>query len=71
MLTEDGEERTLRVTGSVHDVGQPQARMENLVYAYATLDTLALLGEEAYYDGLAIRVAERRAGSPRDAGGNP
>src|SRR5258708_8511992 len=35
-----GREQTLRVSGGVHDVDQPQARMENTVYGYITLDTL-------------------------------
>jgi putative ABC transport system permease protein len=56
----DGQERTLRVSGSAHDVGQAQARMENIVYAYATLDTLALLGEEPYLDQLTVVVAENK-----------
>lgn len=56
--TANGKEQTLRVTGSVHDVGQAQARMENLVYGYITLETLRLLGEEPYLDQLNIRVAE-------------
>ena len=40
-----GIEQTLRVVGSVHDVGQAQARMENAVYAYVTPETLGLLGK--------------------------
>jgi putative ABC transport system permease protein len=43
--TTNGPERTLRVSGGVHDVGQAQARMENVVYGYITLATLAQLGE--------------------------
>jgi putative ABC transport system permease protein len=43
--TTNGPERTLRVSGGVHDVGQAQARMENVVYGYITQATLALLGE--------------------------
>src|SRR5207302_7540182 len=43
--TSDGPERALRVSGSVHDVGQAQARMENVVYGYIAQATLALLGE--------------------------
>lgn len=54
----NGNERSLRVSGSIHDVGQAQARMENLVYGYVTVETLASLGEEPYYDEIAIRVAE-------------
>ena len=55
-----GKEQTLRVSGGVHDVGQPQARMENSVYGYVTLDTLAQLGEQPYLDQLNIVVAENR-----------
>jgi len=58
--TEHGEETPLRITGQVHDVGQAQARMENLVYAYITLATLERLGEEPYLDQLNILVAENR-----------
>ena len=55
-----GNEHTLRLTGSVHDVGQAQARMENVVYGYITLGTLAQLGEEPFLDQLQILVAENR-----------
>lgn len=54
---QNGIERTLKVTGGVHDVGQAQARMENIVYAYITLDTLALLGEKPYLDQLNVVVS--------------
>jgi putative ABC transport system permease protein len=57
--TDSGRELVLRVSGSIHDVGQAQARMENLVYGYATLETLQALGEDPHYDELVIRVAER------------
>jgi len=58
--TAQGKEQTLRVTGSVHDVGQAQARMENIVYGYITLDTLTQLGENPYLDQLKILVAHDR-----------
>jgi putative ABC transport system permease protein len=58
--TPRGAERTLRVTGGVHDVGQAQARMENVVYGYITLETLALLGEEPFLDQLQILAAGNR-----------
>jgi putative ABC transport system permease protein len=58
--TTAGKEQSLYVSGSVHDVGQAQARMENIVYGYITLDTLARLGEEPYLDQLNILVAENR-----------
>ena len=55
--TAGGAERTLRLSGSVHDVGQAQARMENIVYGYVSVETLALLGEEPYLDELTLVVA--------------
>jgi putative ABC transport system permease protein len=56
----DGVERTLRITGSVHDVGQAQARMENLVYGYATVATLERLGEAPLLDQINVLVARDR-----------
>ncbi len=58
--TANGSEQKLTVTGSVHDVGQAQARMENIVYGYITLDTLTQLGEEPVLDRLNILVANNR-----------
>jgi putative ABC transport system permease protein len=58
--TTRGAERTLRVVGGVHDVGQAQARMENIVYGYITLDTLVLLGESSSLDQLQILAAGNR-----------
>lgn len=58
--TTNGSEQNLRVTGSVHDVGQAQARMENIVYGYITLDTLTQLGEEPVLDRLNILVSQNR-----------
>ena len=58
--TANGVEQQLLVSGSVHDVGQAQARMENIVYGYITLDTLAQLGEQPYLDQLNILVADKR-----------
>ena len=58
--TANGVENQLVVSGSVHDVGQAQARMENVVYGYITLDTLELLGEKPYLDQLNILVAANR-----------
>ncbi|MEO8433208.1 MAG: ABC transporter permease, partial [Acidobacteriota bacterium] len=59
--TPRGVERTLRVAGGVHDVGQAQARMENAVYGYITLATLSELGEESYLDQIQILAAVDRA----------
>ena len=58
--TSNGNEQRLVISGSVHDVGQAQARMENVVYGYITLETLAQLGEQPYLDQLNILVAENR-----------
>jgi putative ABC transport system permease protein len=55
--TAGGNERMLRFSGTVKDVGQAQARMENAVYGYINLDTLAQLGEEPYLDQLKIVVS--------------
>src|SRR6185369_10546726 len=54
----NGGEHQLVISGGVHDVGQAQARMENVVYGYITLDTLAQLGEQPYLDQLNILVAQ-------------
>jgi len=52
-----GSEVALRVAGIVHDPGQAQARMEDLVYAYAEPATLATLGAAPGLDRLLIGVA--------------
>jgi putative ABC transport system permease protein len=58
--TARGQTQSLRVSGSVKDVGQAQARMENIVYGYITLATLAQLGEEPFLDRLHIVVSGAR-----------
>lgn len=58
--TMNGVEQPLVVSGSVHDVGQAQARMENIVYGYINLATLAQLGEQPYLDRLNLLVADNR-----------
>ncbi len=55
--TDHGQPRPLRVSGRVHDVGQPQARMENSVYGYITVATLAEIGEKPVLDLLLIQVS--------------
>ena len=52
--TRDGGQHQLRVAGRVHDAGQAQARMENLVYGYIGLETLAAIGEPAQLDRLYV-----------------
>ena len=58
--TANGAEQQLVISGSVHDVGQAQARMENIVYGYINLPTLVQLGELAYLDQLNILVRENK-----------
>jgi len=58
--TANGVEQPLAISGSVHDVGQAQARMENIVYGYINLATLVQLGEEPRLDQLNILVAQNR-----------
>lgn len=58
--TASGVEQPLAITGSVHDVGQAQARMENIVYGYINVDTLVQLGEEPEFDQLNLLVAQNR-----------
>src|SRR5215217_7657513 len=58
--TANGAEQQLLISGSVHAVGQAQARMENMVYGYINLATLVQLGEKPYLDQLNILVAENR-----------
>lgn len=58
--TAAGAPRTIRITGSVHDVGQAQARMENAVYGYIVRDTLPLLGEPPRLDAIEVLVKRDR-----------
>jgi putative ABC transport system permease protein len=58
--TANGVEQPLVISGRVHDVGQAQARMENIVYGYINLATLVQLGEEPYFDRLNILVAQNK-----------
>src|SRR5918911_1293966 len=55
----DAEPRRV-ISGSVHDVGQAQARMKNIVYGYINLAALVQLGEEPTLDQLNILVAQNR-----------
>ncbi|HET6979967.1 MAG TPA: FtsX-like permease family protein [Pyrinomonadaceae bacterium] len=58
--TANGVEQPLVISGSVHDVGQAQARMENIVYGYINLATLVQLGEEPRLNQLNILVTQNR-----------
>jgi putative ABC transport system permease protein len=63
--TSAGREGTLRVAGGVHDAGQAQARMENMVYGYITAETLAQLGEPPVLDRLYVLAAGDRFDNAR------
>ena len=58
--TANGIEQPLAISGRVHDVGQAQARMENIVYGYINLATLVQLGEEPRLNQINILVAQNR-----------
>src|SRR6201988_3428563 len=58
--TANGVEQPLVISGRVHDVGQAQARMENIVYGYINLDTLVQLGEEPRLNQINLLVAQNR-----------
>ena len=58
--TANGVEQPLAISGSVHDVGQAQARMENIVYGYINLATLVQLGENPKLNQINILVAQNR-----------
>ena len=58
--TANGVEQPLAISGSVHDVGQAQARMENIVYGYINVATLVQLGEDPTLNQLNILVARNR-----------
>jgi putative ABC transport system permease protein len=58
--TSNGSEQALRISGTVQDVGQAQARMEQIVYGYITLPTLIQLGESPYFDQIKIVVTESK-----------
>ena len=58
--TKAGGQHVLRVAGRVHDAGQAQARMENMVYAYIAPATLEVLGERPDLDRLYVLASGNR-----------
>src|SRR5262249_24066760 len=58
--TKAGSARMLHVAGRVHDAGQAQARMENVVYGYITPQTLAAIGEPQQLDRLYVLASGNR-----------
>jgi putative ABC transport system permease protein len=63
--TRAGGRHALRVAGRVHDAGQAQARMENMVYGYISPQTLALIGEPSDLDRLYLLASGNRFGGQR------
>lgn len=57
LRTGAGREAAMPIAGSVKDVGRAQARMENVVYGYVRLETLALLGERPFLDQVLVLAA--------------
>jgi putative ABC transport system permease protein len=49
-----GEQRTLRIAGTVHDPGEAPAWQDRVIYGYITVDTLATLGVKQPYDQLQV-----------------
>ena len=54
----DGSEKTLTVTGLVHDVNVPSAEIFDAAFGFITLDTVDDLGLGHFYTELRFRVAE-------------
>ncbi len=61
--TPHGEARSLKIAGVVHDPGLAPAWQEQAGYAYITLETLHLLGEEQNFDLLRLQVSENERSS--------
>ena len=61
ITTAAGHQRTLRVSGGVHDPGQAQARMEHLVYGYITAGTATMLGASSPFDRLYLLASSNRS----------
>ena len=56
----DGKERTMHITGSVHDQAGPPANFIGSATGYTTHDTLEWLGQSRDFDRLEIVVAENK-----------
>jgi putative ABC transport system permease protein len=57
----NGKQRTLRVAGTVHDMGQLPAFINGSGYGYITFDTLEWLGEPRDFNQLIFTVAENKS----------
>jgi putative ABC transport system permease protein len=49
-----GEQRTLRIAGTVHDPGEAPAWQDRVIYGYITVATLATLGVTQHFDQLQV-----------------
>jgi putative ABC transport system permease protein len=58
----DGQARSLKISGAVHDLSQPPALFSGQLYGYITLETLTFLGWAPTFNELTITVAEPYAG---------
>ena len=57
LKTHEDKERRLKLTGLVFDIVQPQAEMENIVYAYVSSKTLQNIGGPAGFNQLNIALS--------------
>ena len=64
-----GSRRSVRVTGTVHDVNVPSTRTSGLLYGYVTNETLRRLGDRSEPNELLLRVAGDRDAAERAAAG--
>jgi putative ABC transport system permease protein len=64
-----GGRRTLRVTGTVHDVNVPATRTSGILYGYVTNATLRRLGDRGQPNELLLRVPGERRDAEEAAAG--
>jgi len=64
-----GSRRSVRVTGTVHDVNVPSTRTSGLLYGYVTNETLRRLGDRGEPNELLLRVPGDRDAAERAAAG--
>jgi putative ABC transport system permease protein len=64
-----GSRRSVRVTGTVHDVNVPSTRTSGLLYGYVSTETLRRLGDRGEPNELLLRVPGDRDAAERAAAG--
>jgi len=64
-----GRRRSIRVTGTVHDLNVPSTRTSAVLYGYVTNETLRRLGERGEPNELLLRVPGDRRDAERAAAG--